>query len=260
MKQLALEKESLYRGSLILVNKSHPFRETSIPPLVPVREGSDQLLERRAAALLQKLMEEISGWRHITPVSGWRSSGEQRKIWEESLRDRGEAFTRRFVALPGCSEHETGLAIDLGFRKSLLDYICPDFPRRGVCRTFRQRAADFGFIERYPAGKEAVTGIGHEPWHFRYVGAPHAAIITELGLTLEEYTEFIKKYTPDHPYLRREKGLVLAVSYIPAAAEGSTRIRLEGRYPHSLSGNNADGFILTEWRRAHADTEELRRA
>ena len=92
------------------------------------------------------------------------------------------------------------------------------------------------------------------------MGAPHAAIITELGLTLEEYTEFIKKYTPDHPYLRREKGLVLAVSYIPAAAEGSTRIRLEGRYPHSLSGNNADGFILTEWRRAHADTEELRRA
>ena len=260
MKQLTLNRESLFRGSLILVNKTHLFRETALPPLIPVREGSGQLLERRAASLLQSLMEEIGGWRHITPISGWRSKKEQREIWEESLRDKGEEFTRRFVALPGCSEHETGLAIDLGFRKSLLDYLCPDFPRRGVCQTFRERAADFGFIERYPAGKEAVTGISHEPWHFRYVGAPHAAIMRELSLTLEEYTEFIKNYPPEHPYLRREKNLLLAVSYIPAAPEGATKIRLEERYPHSLSGNNGDGFILTEWRRTHADTKELRRA
>lgn len=262
MKQLTLSGDSLYRGSLVLVNREHPFRETAGLPLVPVFENSTVLLERQAASLLHSLMEKIGGgWRHITPVSGWRSSDEQQEIWEESVRDRGLDFTRKFVAVPGFSEHQTGLAIDLGFRKSLLDYICPDFPHRGICQAFRRHAAAYGFIERYPAGKEDITGIGHEPWHFRYVGAPHASIMWELGLTLEEYTEFIKKYTfGSRPYIRREKGMILTVSYIPAAKNGETEICLDGLYPCSVSGNNKDGYILTEWRREYADSTELRRA
>ena len=260
MKQLKLEKNSLYRGSLILVNARHPYREDTSPALTAVREGSQVLLERHAAVLLQSLMEEIGGWRQITPVSGWRSREEQREIWADSLRKKGEAFTRRFVALPGCSEHQTGLAIDLGFRKSFLDYLCPDFPHRGIGQTFRERAVSFGFIQRYPGEKESVTGIGFEPWHFRYVGIPHAAIMAELDLTLEEYTEFIKKYPQEHPYIRREQGHLLAVSYIPAAGDSCTELCLEELCPYSLSGNNEDGFILTEWRNSHADIPELRRA
>lgn len=72
----------------------------------------------------------------------------------------------------GCSEHETGLAIDLALAGEEPDFIRPPFPDRGICRRFRQRCADFGFVLRYPAGKETVTGIAHEPWHFRYVGVP----------------------------------------------------------------------------------------
>ena len=60
-------------------------------------------------------------------------------------------------------------------------------PYEGICQRFRELAPLYGFIERYPANKEAVTGIAHEPWHFRYVGRPHAQRMTDLGLTLEEY-------------------------------------------------------------------------
>lgn len=63
----------------------------------------------------------------------------------------------------------------------------PAFPYEGVCQMFRERAAEFGFVERYPAGKEPITGIAHEPWHFRYVSPPHARAMVRRGLVLEEY-------------------------------------------------------------------------
>ena len=93
------------------------------------------------------------------------------------------------MALPGCSEHQTGLAIDLGLRGPEVDFLCPDFPYTGPCGDFRRLAADYGFVERYPAGKEPITGIAHEPWHFRYVGVPHAERMAAMGLVLEEYWE-----------------------------------------------------------------------
>lgn len=149
--------------------------------------GTDVLLERQAAHALEQLMERIDGWQYIVPVSGWRSGAEQKQIWEDSLRENGMEFTRTYVALPGHSEHESGLAIDLGLKKDEIDFIRPDFPYDGICGAFRALAPDYGFIERYPKGKEAVTGIGHEPWHFRYIGTKHARILTEAGMTLEEY-------------------------------------------------------------------------
>lgn len=149
--------------------------------------GTDVLLERHAAYALEQLMERIGGWREIVPVSGWRSGEEQRQIWEDSLQKNGMEFTGTYVAFPGHSEHESGLAIDLGLKKDVIDFIRPDFPCDGICGRFRALAPDYGFIERYPKGKEAVTHIGYEPWHFRYVGTPHARILTESGLALEEY-------------------------------------------------------------------------
>lgn len=158
--------------------------------LYPVGE-TDVLLERQAAYALEALMKRIDGWRWIVPVSGWRSGQEQQRIWDDSLRENGAEFTKTYVALPGHSEHQSGLAIDLGLRGDTIDFIRPDFPYDGICGTFRELAADYGFVERYPAGKEALTGIGHEPWHFRYVGTPHARILTEQRLVLEEYVPLL---------------------------------------------------------------------
>lgn len=175
-------------NNLILVNGRRACPAEAAGELIPVREDMpDVLLEREAARALCRAMERLDGWRWIVPVSGWRSLAEQREIYEKSLRDNGPAFTARFVARPGHSEHQTGLAIDLGLMRPEMDFIRPAFPYEGICQRFRELAPSFGFVERYPAGKEDVTGIAHEPWHFRYVGPPHAERMTRAGLTLEEY-------------------------------------------------------------------------
>ena len=101
------------------------------------------------------------------------------------------------VAKPHCSEHQSGLAVDLARDQPEIDPLCPEFPTYGICGLFRKRAAAFGFIERYPRGKESVTKIGYEPWHFRYVGFPHSVLIQRNGLCLEEYLTQLKQY-PAH--------------------------------------------------------------
>ena len=230
--------------------------------LVPVREEAPHiLLRRRAARLLEELMGSIGGWEGIVPVSGWRSGQEQQELWDSSLRDHGKAFTEQYVAAPGCSEHQTGLAIDLGRKQGNMDFIRPEFPYEGLCQKFRRAAARFGFVERYPRGKEAVTGIAHEPWHFRYVGVPHAASMGQEGLTLEEYVDYIRAY----PWGRRTRdyeqgGLCVSVSYLPAADREGMDALAGREHPFAVSGNNVDGFIITEWRGVYADRQGLRRA
>lgn len=196
MKTVVLSEKEVYTGNLIIVNAAHPYHvEASAIRLRPVRAGaSDILLEEHALSQLSGLMAEIDGWKEIVPVSGWRSQKEQRDIFDTSLRENGEEFTRKFVALPGCSEHQTGLAIDLALKKERVDFICPDFPYEGICQKFRERAAAYGFIERYREEKKHLTGIAGEPWHFRYVGCPHAEIMEKFGMCLEEYGEFIKRF------------------------------------------------------------------
>ena len=262
MKHIDLNTEMIHKGTLILVNPAYAITEEPTNTLIPACDAvPDILLDRSAAVLLNQLMHEIHGWRSIVPVSGYRPLWEQQNIWDDSLRDSGLEFTRKYVAVPGHSEHQTGLAIDLGLKQEHIDFICPEFPYTGICQTFREKAADYGFILRYPAGKEAVTGIGHEPWHFRYVGIPHAQIMKENRLTLEEYIEFIRQYPYDsNPYRLQCGSRDIQVSYLPAA--GATDVEISGKHPYTVSGNNVDGFILTErrLRSRNAETKEFRLA
>lgn len=249
MERVILQRKRIYTGSLILVNRTYSFAGEDAEDLEPVKSGtSDIFMWHRAAILLSRLMGKINGWQKIVPVSGWRSLKEQQKIWEDSLAESGREFTEKYVACPGHSEHQTGLAIDLGLKQENIDFICPDFPYKGICQTFRQKAMEYGFIERYPSGKEKITGIGHEPWHFRYVGIPHAMIMAQESLTLEEYISFIK----DFPYGRRnyafsQNGVRAFISYLKAGEEKTTVLEVDSRFPYMISGNNVDGFILTQY-------------
>lgn len=261
MKQLLLTSEKIHTGSLILVNRRHGLQAASQDCPVQVLEDTPGVfLDRIAGIRLSQLMQEIDGWRQIVPVSGWRSQEEQQHIWDNSLRENGTEFTRKFVALPGHSEHQTGLAIDLGRRQEHVDFICPEFPCTGICQTFLETAPKYGFILRYPSGKESVTGIGHEPWHFRYVGTPHAEIMTEHRLCLEEYTDFLKQFASrSNPYLFADGKQTFLISYIKAE-EKQTLLELPENLACTVSGNNADGFILTEWRPQNAHQRQLRMA
>ena len=136
MRPLRLRREQTCQGPLVLIDRAHPLQEGAPPELVPVDRLHPQvLLERRAARLLAACIRSVGGGRTIVPVSGWRSRAEQQAIWDDTRAREGDAFTRQYVALPGCSEHQTGLAIDLGEDVPDLDFIRPSFPRlRGLRR------------------------------------------------------------------------------------------------------------------------------
>ena len=175
---------------LILVKRGNPY--TKLTPNHCLRRLAGALLSSSCVPALPGLMDEIGAWGQIEIVSGWRSQEEQEQIYNDSLTENGSEFTAKYVALPGHSEHQIGLAVDLALSRPDIDTLRPHFPYTGICGTFRAKAAEYGFIERYPQGKESITGIAHEPWHFRYVGTPHAAIMTQMGFTLEEYLKWME--------------------------------------------------------------------
>lgn len=241
---LTLNEQSVHTGNLILVNASHGIQGTPKDVLVPACcRFPEILLQRCAATLLNELMKEINGWEYIVPVSGYRSQEEQQRIWDDSLRENGVEFTKKYVAVPGHSEHQTGLAIDLGLKAEHIDFIRPDFPYSGICQIFREKAAKYGFILRYPEGKEKITGIGHEPWHFRYVGAPHAQVMAEADLTLEEYIQFIRQFPHgSRPYLTKSGSRRVCISYFSTFPEKTAL-----NSTCTVSGDNIGGFILTDY-------------
>lgn len=251
MKKITLDPKNIGRGNLILVNREHPLRQE--PPqaaLLPVRfDYPNILMDRQAATMLSTVFTVLDCSARIVPVSGYRTLEEQVALYQDSLRENGEAFTKQFVAAPNCSEHQTGLAIDLAENRPDIDFICPAFPYEGVCQRFRERAVDYGFIERYPEGREAETGIAPEPWHFRYVGAPHADLMRELDLTLEGYITYLKDFSYEKKHLRREvMGRDMEIFYVPLAGPGPITVELPEKMPFQVSGNNVDGMIVTGWR------------
>ena len=181
MGKIVLTKEHTYSGSLILVTPDFSLQKE--PEmwemksvfgriLRPASGQPDVLLRKEVVIALLRLLADIGCKEEIAAVSGFRTQKEQQEIWNGSVKQNGEAFTQKFVAVPGHSEHQSGYAIDLAENGEEIDFICPEFPNFGIFRKFRERMADFGFVERYVSGKEMITGIGIEPWHFRYVGYP----------------------------------------------------------------------------------------
>lgn len=158
---LELTKQQIQQGNLILVNRKNPWKQQSHEE--HLTQVGTQKMEKQAGIILKQMLNKINANERIVPVSGFRKREEQAKIYKETWASRGQPFADTYVALPGCSEHETGLAIDLARKQEHIDFVCPDFPFSGICQYFREKAPFFGFIQRYPMDKEAITGIGHEP-------------------------------------------------------------------------------------------------
>lgn len=243
MRTVTLHPDRICTGPLILVNAAHPLRDPAQPCLVPPDPRYPQItMERQAARLLSAALQAADPDGAIVPVSGWRSQAQQQAIWDDTLKTEGEAFTRQYVALPGCSEHQTGLAMDLALSAPEIDFIRPYFPQDGVCALFRRLAPRYGFIQRYRRHKEALTGIAEEPWHFRYVGTPHARLMEENGLCLEEYGAFVQRNTP---ICLEEHGRKVRVTYLPCPHAPMDIALPDGCC--QLSGDNVGGFFLTVW-------------
>jgi D-alanyl-D-alanine carboxypeptidase len=119
-------------------------------------------------------------------VSAYRSNATQKALFERYVKRDGEAKARTYSAVPGHSEHETGLSIDVtgGDGKCAAEDCFGDTKEAAW---LDEHAAEYGFIIRYPKGKQDITGYKYEPWHLRYVGTTVAEEIAEKGLTMEEY-------------------------------------------------------------------------
>lgn len=188
--------------NLRLVNRSHPWTWDETVDLVTVKEGEwleEGRVQKVDARILESLMAMIAAARKdgVRPVicSSFRTEDYQRDLFEAQVacvrREEGlkgeaaEQEAARWVAPPGASEHHTGLAVDI------YDADYPDLDRKqestATQHWLMEHCADHGFILRYPTDKSAVTGIGYEPWHYRYVGEEAAALIAESGLCFEEW-------------------------------------------------------------------------
>ena len=257
MKEFFLTSQGARQGSLILVSPQYALAQEpasdQLEPLFPSsRPEPPILLARDAAGSLRRLLKQLPNARQILAVSGFRSLAEQTGIWAQSWEENGAAYTQTFVAQPGHSEHQTGLAVDLAERRDIIDPICPAFPYAGVCQDFRQLAPQFGWVERYPAGKEKITGIGPEPWHFRYVGHPHARIMAEKGLALEEYLAFLQEHTSaSRPFRFQDMGQEWDVFYRPWPGGTPQRLAVPEEADCQVSGTNQGGFVISLRRRLH---------
>ena len=250
MKTVVISRAAVHTGSLILVNPAHPVRNIPLrEELQPPFDSAPQiLLQRRAAVMLRCLTADIGAEKKILPVSGYRTGREQQKLYAETMAEKGEDFTRKFVAIPGCSEHETGLAVDLAEKGPEIDFIRPSFPDTGLCGTFRRRAAAYGFIQRYQPGKEVVTKIAPEPWHFRYVGVPHGMVMESRGFSLEEYVDFLRDFSPERPLsIRPENGREAKIYFLAFGKDETMEMSLSEKNPYLISGNNIDGVVITIW-------------
>ena len=163
---------------LMLVNANHPIPEEFAVDLTEYNGAkmNPQMVEHYIA--LRDRVQRRTGVR-IYVAADYRSAEEQEAIYAES--ESG-------IAAPvGCSEHEAGLALDVYAPR------CAgiNFLRSPAGRLVNRICGEHGFVIRYAEGKENVTGISFEPWHLRYVGAPHASVMMDSGLVLEEYLELL---------------------------------------------------------------------
>lgn len=249
-------RADLEKGLLVLVNNEHPIRTYNESNLVTISEynvGDYKLkdqsmrLNKEALDALNQMLKDfksVVGTHELTVISAYRDFNEQEKIHYETLINKGIEHTNQYVEKPDRSEHHTGLAIDFGIYH--VDGTISEYEGKGIYSWINENCFKYGFILRYPNEKQEQTGVSEEPWHFRYVGKAHAEAMYELDLCLEEYIIYLKNYSY---YTNPGQGITLATKnysiYYLAAENEITNIPVPKSKKYIISGNNADGFIVT---------------
>ncbi len=187
--------------AMFLVNKKNPLPldyDSRIETKVIFESWREYYLDVRAAEYFEKMLDAAKeDGIDLLVVSAYRTIEYQQQNFDRSVQDRVDkgmsyddayADTLAEVALPGESEHNAGLALDIMSQ----DYTSMEddgFENTEAFAWLDKHAAEYGFILRYPKGKQEITGIIYEPWHYRFVGVYYANEIKESGLCLEEYYE-----------------------------------------------------------------------
>ncbi len=186
--------------NLLLANPENALPEDfKVEELVEV-QGTFKMDARVADAMKEMIAAAKEEDVDLMICSAYRSIERQQQLFDAEVanqmsagksREEAEAITATMIAVPGTSEHHTGLAADIVTpTHQTLD---PQFMDTKAGQWLYENAADYGFILRYPEDKQEITQIIYESWHYRYVGVEHAKTIMEQKICLEEYLENLKE-------------------------------------------------------------------
>lgn len=179
--------------NMILVNPWNAMNQNFSVELTQLANG--HAIDKRAYPDLQNMMDDARA-EGLSPMicSSYRTWDKQRTLYDNETKrymaqgyskEEAEKEAAKWVAVPGTSEHQTGLAVDIVAQSyQILDKKQEDTPEQ---RWLMENSYKYGFILRFPTNKSKITGINYEPWHYRYVGKEAAKEIYERGICLEEY-------------------------------------------------------------------------
>ncbi|GLX69928.1 M15 family metallopeptidase [Paenibacillus glycanilyticus] len=239
---ITVGKEQVHQGDLLLVNNDHALHPEGIrSDIVSLSDRQDLVqgfgLLDPAIQLSESVAKDFGemvkgakqdGVEHFLINSGYRDAAKQDQLY----RDMGHDY-----ALPAYhSEHNLGLSLDIGSTEAKMDDA-----EEG--KWLKKHAWEYGFILRYPKGKEEITGIQYEPWHFRYVGKAHSAIMYHEDLTLEQYLDKLKMAKA---MSIKTGGIQYTVAYYPMVGSSAT-VQVPKGQQYDISGNNYDGVIVTSY-------------
>jgi len=246
---IEMEEQEIHQGSLLLVNHDHTFEIPNNLDLVRINDfkttqfrvqPDSSRLHRSVIEPLDEMMDAFitsTNNRSVVIRSAHRNYDTQRSILNRYISQMGRREALRYAALPGHSEHHTGLAFDFGVMSG---NTINAFTGTGNASWFRRNSYKYGFILRYQQSKTRITQTADEPWHYRYVGLPHSALIYQNNWCLEEFIENIRNYTYEEPLEFEYEDVIYGIYF----AEG-TSVRIPFNTEFEISGNNIDGFIIT---------------
>lgn len=249
-----------FSGDLILVNNQHEYFSTENENLVSILEKNDEtgrsfftsvdytytILEQVYEPMAEMIEDfyEIYQNDTLTIYGSYRTKEFQQQLYDNfTASEQEENDEAPIVARAGFSEHETGYAFDFS---ETINY---DYQGTGDFEWLNTNCYKYGFVIRYAEDKEAVTEYRYEPWHFRYVGIPHATFMTRNNICLEEYIDLLRlkyPYDSEHLLLTDDDGANYEI-YFVASDDSSdiTNVPVPTGVRYDISGNNVDGFIVT---------------
>jgi D-alanyl-D-alanine carboxypeptidase len=184
-----------------LVNRDRPLPAGYVPADLVVADVANapgaeavQLTAATAAAFEAMTVEAAAAGHQLQLTSGYRSAADQQVLYDAYVDDLGPEAAARLVAVPGTSEHQTGLAADVGLVGLPDDEVFGSTEASGWVAANAHR---FGFTLRYPPAKADITGYADEPWHLRYVGVALATELHTTGLTMEEHFGLVPRPLDD---------------------------------------------------------------
>ncbi len=247
-----MQTDDVNKGTLILVNATNKYKFSEEINLVTVysqktdKYGVKDTLIKVQDYVMEPLNRMLDDFykehknKTLNIISCHRTFEYQENLLNEKTKEVGAAEAATWVAQPGASEHHTGLAMDFSIYNSK-SKTGASYDGSGDFEWIKKNCHKYGFIVRFDEAKKDITGISNEPWHFRYIGLPHSALVSEKGFCYEEYIDYLRQFPYEGEHLTANvEGKNYEIFFT-----NKTDIKVPKNSVYNISGNNVDGFIVT---------------